>query len=295
MSEPSDWSETQTKLLQDIDAFARKKLDLSAVDAAAQIRREAPRFPAIDPAGMQPKAAPAAAAQPPAPSAPQPAATPGGGLLEKLRSEAQARQMTDSQRFTLQAQKKQFISDTLQHTYRYLSEFGEQLNVLKPPIPGSYNLLSLASFDAMAWLEGRADYRLLPQATDDRLLQQVTLRYRLGAGRQLQVERENPAHEAFATCLHEAGVQHQTEEFRNARNRVERTVFTFPCEVRAGIGFTADYAQGDIRVVLRNVRRFGGAEYRLAHESLDQTALEELAHLIMGGESRFEKMFRRVA
>lgn len=295
MSEPPDWSETQAKLLKDIDAFARSKPDLAAVDATAPARREAPRFPPIDPAGM-PKVAPAAPAaaamQPPMPAAPAP---PGGGLLEKLRREAQARQMTDSQRFTLQTQKKQFISDTLQHAYRYLSEFSEQLNVLKPPIPGSYNLLSLASFDAMAWLEGRADYRLLPQATDDRLLQQVTLRYRLGAAQQLRVERENPAHQAFAKCLHEAGIQHETEEFRNARSHVERTVFTFPCEVRAGVGFTADYAQGDIRLVLRNVRRFGAAEYRLPHEALDQAALEEMIRLLMGDESRFEKMFRRAA
>lgn len=292
MSETPDWSETQTKLLQDIDAFARKKLDLSAAEAAGPAKREA-EFPQIDP-NAAPRAAPAAAKPNAAePEAPRPA--PGGSLLDKLKREAMARQMTDSQRFSLQTQRKRFISDALQHAFDYFRELTEQLNILKPPVPIEYNLLNLVVFDGMEWQEGRADFRLLPQATEDRLLQQVTLRYRLGAGRQITVERENPAHEAFAKALHDAGVQSQSEEFRNARNHVERTVFTFPCEVRAGFGFTADYEQGDIRLVLRNVRRFGGAEYRLSYEALDQGTLEEMARLVMGEESRFEKMFRRVA
>lgn len=293
MSETPDWSETQAKLLKDIDAFARRKLDLSAVDAAEKARRES-EFPQIDP-NAEPRAAPTTAEKPKT-ADPEPARpAPGGSLLDKLKREAMARQMTESQRFTLQTQKKRFITDALQHAFDYFRELTEQLNILKPPIPVEYNLLNLATFDGMSWQEGRADFRLLPQATEDRLLQQVTLRYRLGAGRQIAVERENPAHEAFAKALHDAGIQFQAEESRNARNHVERTVFTFPCEVRAGFGFTADYEQGDIRLVLRNVRRFGGAEYRLSHEALDQGTLEEMARLLMGEESRFEKMFRRAA
>lgn len=292
MSDTPDWSETQAKLLRDIDAFARKKLDLSAVDAVAEKARREAEFPTIDP-----NAAPrAAASDKPKAVEPEPdRPAPGGSLLDKLKREAMARQMTESQRFTLQTQKKRFISDALEHAFDYFRELTEQLNILKPPIPVEYGLLNLATFDGMSWQEGRADFRLLSQATDDRLLQQVTLRYRLGAGRQIVVERENPAHEAFAKALHDAGIQFQSEELRNARNHVERTVFTFPCEVRAGFGFTADYEQGDIRLVLRNVRRFGGAEYRLAFEALDQGTLEEMARLLMGEESRFEKMFRRTA
>jgi len=292
MSDTPNWSETQTKLLQDIDAFARKPLDLSAVDTAEKAKREA-EFPAIDA-----KAAPRSAPIPDKPQAaePEPARpAPGGSLLDKLKREAMARQMTESQRFTLQTQKKRFISDALQHAFDYFRELTEQLNILKPPVPVEYKLMNLVSFDGMSWQEGRADFRLLPQATEDRLLQQVTLRFRLGAGREISIERENPAHEVFAKALHDVGIQFQSEEFRNARNHIERTVFRFPCDVRAGFGFTADYEQGDIRLVLRNVRRFGGAEYRLSYEALDQGTLEEMARLLMGEENRFEKMFRRVA
>lgn len=291
MSDNPSWSETQAKLLKDIDAFARSKPDLSGADEPAKVKRPAaPQATAAAPRRS------ASAEQPAAPAAPPPVApASGGSLLDKLKREAQARSMTDSQRLTLQQQQKRFISDALQRAYQYFSELSDHLNVIKPPLPLEYSLLSLATFDELSWQEGRADYRLLPQATDERLVEQVTLRYRLAAPRQLRVERESPTHEAFAAKLAEFNVRYEVEETRNARKHVERAVFTFPCELRAGFSFTADYQRGDIRLVMRNVRRFGGVEYRLSHEALDQGTLEEMARFIMGEESRFEKMFRRVA
>ena len=71
--------------------------------------------------------------------------------------------------------------------------------------------------------------------------------------------------------------------------------FTFPAEVKAGLVFAADYSAGDIRFLMRNIRRFGAAEYRLPFDILNHDTFEELARLILGEESRIEKMFRRVA
>ncbi|MBI4984604.1 MAG: hypothetical protein HZC24_04475 [Rhodocyclales bacterium] len=65
--------------------------------------------------------------------------------------------------------------------------------------------------------------------------------------------------------------------------------------MKAGLVFAADYKAGDIRLLVRNIRRFGAAEYRLPFEILDQGAFEELARLILGEENRIEKLFRRVA
>ena len=292
MSDGKNWEETQTKLMADIEAFSRRKLDLSSVDAAAKAKPSA-GFPAIDPntAPQQQEASAQAAAKVAEPSAPPVA----GSLLERLKREAQAKQMTESQHFSLQVQKQRFISEAMQATYQYLSEFCAQLNILKPAVPLSYNLLGLVNLEGLSWQEGRADFRLLPDASEDRLLDQVTLRYRLGSGEQLRVERENPTHEAFRVALMEWNLPFKAEEVRNAKNHIERMTFAFPCEVKAGLALAADYKVGDIRLLVRNIRRFGAAEYRLPHEALDQGTFEELARLIMGEESRFEKMFRRVA
>lgn len=295
MSDSQDWSATQAKLLQDIDAFARSKVDLAALHAAEQTQRSA-SAPAVAANGAVRPAAAAAATSAPVSAPPAAvAAASGGSLLEKLKREALEQKMSESQRFTLQSQQKGLISEALRRAFDYFRELTEQLNVLKPPVPTEYNFLNLATLDGLAWQEGRADFRLLPAASDDRLLEQVTLRYRLHAGRDVKVTRESPAHEAFAAQLMEANIAFHTEEIRNAKNGVERAVYTFPCEVKAGLGLMADYKLGDIRLVLRNVRRFGGATYRVPHDALDHGTLEELAQLLLGQESRFEKMFRRVA
>lgn len=288
-------NQTREKLLKDIEAFARSKPDLASGGTTA-IPKERAGFPALDSAAAAARTPhkiekPAASAATPAAAPP----APGGSLLDRLRREAQARQMTDSQRFSLNVQKKRFISEAMQATFQYLREFCEQLNILKPAYPQSYNLLGLVELAGLSWHEGRADFRLLPDASDDRLLDQVTLRYRLSAPAELRIERENPAHEAFRIALMEANIGFKEEEIRNQKNHVERTVFTFPCEVKAGLVFAADYGAGDIRLLLKNIRRFGSAEYRLPFEALDHGTFEEMAHLILGEENRFDKSFRRVA
>ncbi|HEX8962769.1 MAG TPA: hypothetical protein VF801_07175, partial [Rhodocyclaceae bacterium] len=188
------------------------------------------------------------------------------------------------------------LSDALEAAFHYLREFCEQLNVLKPPCPTRYALLGIAEIAGLTWQEGRADYRLVPQATEnERLFQQVTLRFRLAAGQQLRVERENPAHQAFRAALLEANITFNEEEFRNQKSQVERAVYTFPAEVRAGIGLSADYEAGDIRLVVRNIRRFGSAEYRVPCGALTQESFEEIGRLVLGEDNRIDRMFRRVA
>ena len=310
MSDNPDWKETQSKLLQDIEAFARSEPNLAAIDAAAKAKPAvfsaasgtvAPKAPGSDIQAAVPVPSVTATAPAPQAAAPRPAAPPtqaappGGSLLERLKREAQAKQMTESQIFSVQGQQKRFISEAMQSAFQYLRELCEQINILKPPYPLNYNLLGIVNLEGLSWQEGRADFRLVPDASEDRLLDQVTLRFKLGSGQQLRVERENPAHETFRNALIEANIAYKEEEFRNQKGHVERAAYTFPAEVKAGLVFAADYKAGDIRLLLRNIRRFGAAEYRLPPQTLDHAALEELGRLILGEDSRVEKMFRRVA
>lgn len=296
MSENSSWKDTQSKLLQDIEAFARSEPNLAEINAAQNARPAAkPAVTAAPSAAATVRAAaPATPAAAPAPAAPQ-APAPGGSLLERLKREALAKQMTDSQIFTLQGQQQAAISSALQSTFQYLREFCEQLNILKPAYPLGYNLLGIVNLEGLTWQEGRADFRLVPGAKEEKLFDQVTLRFRLTSGQQMRIEREAPAHEAFRKALVDANIAYQEEEFRNQKSRVEKAVFTFTGEVKAGLAFAADYKEGNIRLLARNIRRFGAAEYRLPFEALNQETFEEIARLVLGEENRIDKIFRRVA
>lgn len=292
MSDDPDWKETQAKLLREIEAFARSKPDLAAINAADKPAPKAAAAPTPQSAGRP--AVAAAPAQPAtAPDAPPPQAS--GSLLERLKREAQAKRLTDSQVLANQGHVQRAISDALQSTFQYLREFCEQLNVLKPACPIAYRLLNLVQIDGLVWQEGRTDYRLVAEAKEERLLEQVTQRFRLAADRKFAIERENPAHEAFRRALIEANIAYHEEEFRNEKSRVERARYTFSGEVKAGLALIADYQAGDIRFLTRNIRRFGAVEYRVPYETLNQETFEEIGRLILGDENRIDKMFRRVA
>lgn len=287
----SDWKEKQARLLREIEVFARSKQDLAVANGAEGQVPRAARASITQGAG---ESKPAPVVSPP-PASPTPAAAPGGGLLDRLKREAQAKRMTDSQVLASHGQMQRAIGDALQAAFQYLREFCEQLNVLKPAYPYAYNLLNLVELDGLVWQEGRTDYRLVPQANDERLFEQVTFRFRLASGREIRVERENPVHESFRTALIESNITYREEEFRNQKSHVERAVYTFPAEVKAGIALSADYQVGDIRLLVRNVRRFGAAEYRVPVEMINQETLEEIGRLVLGDETRIDRMFRRIA
>jgi hypothetical protein len=286
-----DWKEKQAKLLEEIEAFARSKPNLAALDA---VEKRTPKADAIPTGSGGARPAPVSTPQQPAASPEGPTAS-AGSLLERLKREAEAKRLTDSQVLATHGQMQRALSDALQTAFQYLREFCEQLNVLKPPYPHTYNLLNIIEMTGLVWQEGRTDYRLVPQAKDEKLFEQVTFRFRLASCQQLRVERENPAHVAFRAALIDANIAYHEEEFRNDRSHVERAVYTFPAEVKAGIALSADYQTGDLRMLVRNIRRFGAAEYRLPYDALSHETLEEIGRLVLGDESRIDKMFRRVA
>lgn len=298
MSTPDPQS-AQAKLLEDIERFARSEIDLKSADTAARTR-ESSGLPSIDPnalpAGGRSSPAPTHRVATPTPAGNTAPATPSGGsLLEKLKREAVAKQMSESQHFSLAAERARYIDAAMRDAFQYLNELSQQLNVLKPAMALVYNVANLVDLDGMAWQEGRADFRLKPAESDDRLVEQVVLRYRMGADRSITIERENPTHVTFRDALAERQIAFKEEEVRNARSQLVGARFTFPCEVKAGLAFGADYGSGEIRLQVRNIQRFGAFEYRLAPEALTHDALEELAHFILGEQKRIEKLFRRVA
>jgi hypothetical protein len=149
----------------------------------------------------------------------------GSSLLLRLKQQAAEKLASEAKQSGLQQQQKAALSKALSNAYAYLCDFTKQVNVLKPEYPGVYILSDLAKFDALTWKEGFADYRLVPGATDDRLLERVTLSYTLTGTDPIIVEREPPRIELFARSLHDNGLTADVTEFKNNLGRVARTRF----------------------------------------------------------------------
>lgn len=281
-----DWPQSRDRLLEDIDKFAGQPTPL--VDSTPVPR---PASPAATPPAP-PHIATVAAAPPPLPAA-QTAAP--SGLLASLKQQALAKQQSENQKSSQRDVVLQRIHAALGTAYQYLNDFVMQLNILKPPYAKTYAFFGLADFEELAWQEGRADFRMQETASDNRLYDQVSLRYRLAGPKPFSVARENPALEKLCKALSDYNIAYTAAEVRNERGQVERATLSFPSEIKAGLLLAGNYQTGKLLLRTRNIERFGIMEYQLPPESVNQEALDELARLILGENNRIGQLFQRTA
>lgn len=298
----------RTRLLDDIEAFSRQ--DLPSGGKTGQLGQPAEKLvfpplslpesgsPLIDrPSFAVPQATPAVVKIPPE----VPASTPGGfalggnSVLARLKREAQSAQQEAQRRDQMDNARAQQLSACMNDAYHYFDDLIKQLNIVKPAVPREYTFFGNLLFSGMRWMEGGADFRMMPSTTEDRLYETVTLRLRIASPNVIQVERQAHQVETLTRHLHDYNIFFDVYETRNIRNQVQHARFSIPCEIKAGFLLKADYAAGDLVLRTRNIDRFGTMEFRLGMSDLNHDTLDEFSRLILGEENRFLKMFRRTA
>jgi hypothetical protein len=288
MSEES-WDEVKHRLDKEIDAFAKSDVKLAAdVRPSAVSVPPAPVPPAVK--STAPPAQPISAIPP----AELTQSSIQGGLLSRLKQQA-AEKLADGERSaSLQAARTAQVSEALRETYIYLRDLCEQLNVIAPAWPNSFQVNESLTFSNLRWSQGRADYRKQPGPTEDRPFERVSLRFRLSASKDIIVERENPAMEKLRLQLIDSNIEFHLDEYRNARGYSESGRFTIQPALSAGLLFLGDFNSGDIRLKVLNLPRLGSAEYLIPTAQLTPDALEEIALLVVGESPKFFKHFERL-
>lgn len=284
-------------LLDDIEEFSRSGPLQTNEPAKPEIAREKMSFPDLNEPAREWHAPdtgnPGAAPVLEAPSSL--GASSAGSLLARLKQTAQSVQQVAAQHGAAQEATAQRLSSSLGAVFQYLDDLIKQLNIIKPEIPKEFIFPGNIVFAGMRWVEGAADFRMLPTATEDRLYESLTARIRINSPQRLVVERDAIGVEALRKLLHDYNIAFQVEEKQNARKMIESARFTFPCEIKAGFIIRADYEAGNLLLRTRNIERFGMMEFRLQPDDLNPETLDELTKLFLGEKSRFLQMFRRSA
>jgi hypothetical protein len=292
--------EKRSQLLAEIEEFSRSGPRTSNEPAKPELHRETLAFPDLNKAALD--AAPGKAAQSPA-AVPTPTleapsnlgAPAASSLLARLKQQAQTLQQGANQRDAeLEARALQ-LSTSIGTAFHYLDDLVKQLNIIKPAIPKEFIFPGNIVFAGMSWVEGAADFRMVPTASEDRRYESLTARFRIASPQQITVDRDAIGVEPLRKTLHDYGIAFSIEEKQNARHQVERARFSFPCEIKAGFLIKADYEAGHLLLRTRNIDRFGMMEFRLQAEDLNQETLDELTKLFLGEKSRFLAMYRRSA
>lgn len=286
--------EKTSSLLADIEEFSRHGPRVGNEPVKHELHRETLAFPDLDKPAAPPAARPAPTL-PAADFADTPSTQSSNSLLTRLKQQAETLQQDASQTDAVRAIIATQLSKSLGAAFHYLDDLVKQLNIIKPPIPKEFVFAGNIPFAGMSWVEGAADFRMVPGATDDRRYDSLTARFRIAAPKQISLERVAPNIEPLRKQLHDYGILFSIDEQRNARNQAESARFTFPCEIKAGFAFKADYEAGLLVLRTRNIDRFGMMEFRLKPAELNEETLDELTKLFLGEKSRFLQMFRRSA
>ena len=177
------------------------------------------------------------------------------------------------------------IDKSLKRAYQYLKELVDQLNVIKPPFPKSYALVGVPEFSGLTWDIGYVNTKMRDVAYKTTHHELVFVHFVLSGGKQIRVNREYPASEKVRQLLTDCKVEFQTQEVRNARGSIERTIFDFPCKVVASLQLSVASTGTELLLNTSNVSGFGAYEHVLEPEAITDDSLNELSGFILG-ESR---------
>ncbi len=187
------------------------------------------------------------------------------------------------------------ISEALAKAYRSLEHFSRQQNQQRPAYARGYAIAGVPDFSGLRWEEGHADYHEREIARGVRRYERVSLRFRLSGGKQVQSVREYPASEKLQQLLEDCGIRFESVATWSKRGSLERTTFSFPCEVAASLQLVGQYDDGALLLRASNVCGFGSMEQILAPEAISEASLDELGNYILGKSTRLGPLLLRQA
>lgn len=260
------------KTVLGIEASDQEAVPGSILSAAESARPGREAIPAAHPA-----ATPVAPATPSTPE--------GSSRLAKFKQLALATQ-SEAKKSDSQQEINALVSGAVEKAYRYLKEFTEQLNIVKPAYVKEYSFVGVPKFDGLIWKSSQIDIRTRETSPTSKTYEQFTLHFRLSANKQLRATRESPADEKLKQLLLDTKIKFTTQEERNERGSIVRTAFVLPCEVEASLQLVGNFDTGKLLLRTRNVEDFGMLEHVLAPEAITEESLDELTGFILGESSR---------
>ena len=207
------------------------------------------------------------------------------GRLAALKQAAQAKLLDDAAKAKSESkeEREDRVSEALKRSYWYFKEMVEQLDVLKPDIPGKgYAIHRVPEFTDFAWDVGKLDLRTREVSPIRKLFTRVTLDYRLSKGKPiLKVERDYPASEKVKQMLKDYGLGFSSRDTKTESGAIAKTTFGINFEILCKLELEGNYDSFKLLLKTRNVERFGLAEHVIAPEAVTQESLEELAGFLL--------------
>jgi len=253
-----------------------------------------PEFDLFAETGAAPPAAPVDSVAPPlAPpaAAPKPAPERPGGLLDRLRTQAEALEITGGTDDTATAtlMRRFDVERRMRAGFAFYQELVRYLGVVKPAVGHEYRLDGMGGFSRAKIADAFVDQR---QRRDGGRAWIESVMLTLVAVSPQPLRLESAAGEAGALLerLAAANLRYESEAPPDAGGA---TTLTVAGEITIHVRVMADRDRGRIAFLCRNVGGFGTSSYVVDARAVEDSIFEEFANHVLGQPSRFLQLARR--
>ena len=209
------------------------------------------------------------------------------GLLEDLRRQASAINDQQQDSAAIYAARVQLVDNCLAQIYHYLADLSSHLNVVKPKTNKKLEFTPNMVFDDLNVSNFFIDYRKTRKLERD-VFNDIVFAFNYQGPENFTVKKELPLEiERLSDQLKQLGIKYEREDFKNQRRLLSHSNFLLFSDIRAGLKIIADYDYGQILFKLKNIERLGVVDYLFMAEHINDSKLEELAHLLLGEPNKF--------
>lgn len=217
------------------------------------------------------------------------------GLLDDLKQQAESVLVTQRTSEQDQNQKLQASHARMKAALQYWVDFFKALNVVKPDIRRTYFLEGSTQLENLLQCDYDVNSRRITVMHQD-YIDSIDLRYRCTAPSSVTVEKESEVLvKRLREHLWQHGLKFDLRELRKEGAYIERGIFTIHNDVTVRLTMTADLANSQIGLSVRNLERLGEYAYVYDDDEFGAELLEELGKAILGKPNRLRSMGRRQA
>lgn len=209
------------------------------------------------------------------------------GLLDELKKEAESIKESDQLKTKMFASNVSLIDARLRRTFQYLNDLFKQLNTIKPATDIIYKLSSIGEFKGLKQENFFIDYRNI-KIQDTEKFETLNINLHRFSDDFLIYKAEMETMEKTRDLLWQYNIKFTSEVFRNDRSIASHEIFRIPAIVPVNLEILGDYEKGLIRIKSSNLENLGPNQVYLDPQSFEESALEELAKMIMGRPNSFK-------
>ena len=211
---------------------------------------------------------------------------PASRFLDQLRerSDAVRKHQTDTHR-PIEDQLRD-IDRRLWSAFRWLDEVLRHLEVIRPTVQHTFHIMGLLTIASPRYERGFISYRRKPVAGME-LLEHVELFYRMTLDNPVLMKVQPGVASSIDERLRAAHLQFRYDTELDEHRLVRHGVFTIEPNITASVRIEPDYRRQRVDVTLRNVDRFESVILDFAANAINEAALEDLVHLMLGEGNQF--------